>query len=170
MGRTHITWDGDEHEVLAGPDMQMIRRYSELAVLTPLKLFAFLGRQVELAPQRIDVLLLVVHPCELHHVIPDRRVSAVSPNHEVEADFDLLGSASSVAGLVLDFEPCSVGAEISTGQFVVEAEFDVGKGIENVEKTLVKTASVDGIDGLTMISVGRLEVSRSEIHTLPWVS
>lgn len=52
---------------------------------------------------------------------------------------------------------------------MVEVEFDVGKGIENVEKMFVKIVLVDGIDGLMMISVGCFEVLRSEIYIFLWV-
>lgn len=66
--KSYITRDGNEHEVLAGPDVQVVRRNSELGIGIFLILILVHGArgQVEFAPQSVDVLLLVIHSSKLH--------------------------------------------------------------------------------------------------------
>jgi hypothetical protein len=103
---------------------------------------------MELAPQRVDVLLLVVHPRKLHQVVADGRVRAVGANHEVKGDFDFPGAAVGGHVLVAGLEPGLVGLEVGARELVVEEELDVGQGVEDVQEACVEGASVDCIDGL----------------------
>ena len=121
--------DGNEHKVLAGPDVQVIRRYAELGIGVLLVLSHDTGWQMELAPQRVDVLLLVVHPRVLHQVVADGRVRAVGSNHEVKGDFNLPGAAVGGNVLVAGLEPGLVGLEVGARELVVEEELDVGQGV-----------------------------------------
>lgn len=90
------------------------------------------GPQLELAPQGIDVLLLIVHAGKLHEVIAHSRVRSVGPDHEIEADFNLPEAAVWRGDLVSCFKPGTAGIEVGSRQLVVEEELDVGYGVEDI--------------------------------------
>lgn len=69
--RLYLARNGDKHKLLAGPYMKIVRRYPELGHRTRVGR-CLLGLDLKLAPQRIDICLLVVHAGELHHMVPDR--------------------------------------------------------------------------------------------------
>ncbi len=69
---------------------QMCRWLGDILKLEARSWAAVSAEDLELAPQRVDVLLAVVHALKLHHVVPDGRVGAVGTDHEVEGDLDLV--------------------------------------------------------------------------------
>lgn len=81
---------GDEHELFSRPYMEMIRGYSEFRFLI---LGPFFWLDLELAPQGVDVLLLVIHPRIFHQMVPNGGVGTVSPYHEIERDFNFIRSS-----------------------------------------------------------------------------
>jgi hypothetical protein len=68
--KTYLAGNGDEHELLARPDVKMVGRYQKLGIQTRVGVCR-LGLDLELTPHGVDVLLLVVHARVLHHVVPD---------------------------------------------------------------------------------------------------
>lgn len=109
----------------------------------------------ELAPQRVDVLLLVVDPGKLHHVEAGGRVCPVGADEVVVRDLDLGRSAChtqvvGLGGFAWDaaFKPCFVGAEVRTCQLVVEEELDIRFALQLVEEGIVQGAPIDCIDRL----------------------
>ena len=146
--------DGDEHKGRAGPDVQVVRRDGERGV-------GGKGRDVELAPQRVDVLLLVVDARELHKVVAGGGVGAVGADEEVEVDFLLgvalvLGGGGGRLGRILGvvglgrvgavLEPGGVAVEVRAGELVVEEEGHIGHGFQGVEEAFVEPRAVDGVD------------------------
>lgn len=65
--------------------MQMIWGDAEVPIVR--------GRDAELTPQRIDILLTIVHAGELHHVVPGSGMRAICPDEKVKGHFDFEGSA-----------------------------------------------------------------------------
>ncbi len=106
------------------------------------------GFDMELAPQGVDVFLLVVHAGVLHHVIPDGRMGAIGPNHEVELDLDLSRAAGCGFFRASNLEPRLAGAEVSACQLVVEEDLDVGHLLQYVEELLVQPGAIYREDGL----------------------
>jgi hypothetical protein len=102
---------------------------------------------VELAPQRVDVVLAVVHLNVLHHVVAHSRVGAIGADHEVKVDLNLARPARCRLG-GHDFEPGLARLEVCAGELVAEEEADVGHVFEDVEQALVEAGAVDGIDCL----------------------
>lgn len=143
---TIFGWDRDEHELLAGPDVQMVGRDAELVERVG-RVEMRLRLDLEFTPEGIDVALLVVHTHELHHVVAHCRVSTVCAEHEVEGYLNFMGAAIRRRGAP-DFEPGLVASEVGAGELVVEKEFDVGHGLEHVKKAGVEPAAVDGEDCL----------------------
>lgn len=171
-------WNGNKHKVPAGPDVQVVRRDAESGIWI---LFVLAHhstrRQMELAPQRVNVLLLVVHPGKLHQVVPDGRVRAVGPNHEVKGDFNLPGPAVGGHVLVAGLEPGLVGPEVGARELVVEEELDVGQGVEDVQEACVEGASVNCVDGLCIFvsihvlnNIGYLICEREVLRRSPYPS
>ena len=141
---TYIACDGNEHEVLAWPNVEMIWRDPESMA----GVFGILPwGNLELAPQGVDVLLLVVHTAVLHHVVAHGGVGAVGADHEIEVDLDLLCATRGFGG-TLDLEPGPAGAEVGAGQLVVEEEAHVGHALEDVKQALIEPGPVNGEDGL----------------------
>ena len=116
---------------------------------------------MELAPERVDVLLLVVDTGEFHEVVARGGVGAIGADEEVEVDFFFGialvlgwrgGGLCGVLGVVglgsvgAVLEPCGVVIEVCTGELVVEEEGDVRHGFERVEKAFVQTGTVDSVD------------------------
>ena len=102
---------------------------------------------MEFAPQRVNILLLIVDAGELHEVIASGGVGAIGTNEEIEVDFFLgvpllLGwgwrGLRRVLGVVgfgrvgLVLEPGGVVFEVGAGELMVEKEGDVGHGFEGV--------------------------------------
>lgn len=98
---------------------------------------------MELAPQSVDILLLVIHSGVLHQVISYCRVCSVCTNQEVKPDFDFF-IAFSRSGFPAR-EPGFVVFEIGPSKFVVEEEFDVGHCLEFVQEKFVEPSSIGGI-------------------------
>lgn len=76
----------------------------------------------EFAPERVDVLLLVVHARVLHEMVTGGRVGTIGANEEVEGDFDFLPVAS--GGFRL--EPSFVVGEVCANELVIEEDLHVG--------------------------------------------
>ena len=72
--------DRDEHEGCAGPDVEVVGGDGERGVCGT-------WWDVEFAPERVDVLLLVVDAGELHEVVARGGVGAVGADEEIEVDF-----------------------------------------------------------------------------------
>lgn len=84
----HLARDGYEHEFLSRPNVQVIRRNAKArfkAGATRLHDWV----DLKLAPQGVDVFLLVVHSRELHEVISNGGMSSISSEHQVELHLDL---------------------------------------------------------------------------------
>lgn len=116
--------------------MQVVRGNAKVAV--------FRWRDAEFAPQRVDVLLLVVDTGELHHVEAASGVSTVRADKVVERDLDLGGSASDAQRVGLGsfagnatLEPCLVCTEVSASQLVVEEQLDIRRALQRVEEGIV---------------------------------
>jgi hypothetical protein len=77
---TYITGNSNEHEILARPNMQVIRRYPKLGHWIDC-VVRLLRLELELAPQSVNVLLLVVHAGKLHEMIANGRMGTISANH-----------------------------------------------------------------------------------------
>lgn len=101
------------------------------------------GGNLELAPESIDVFLLIVKSSELHHVVPRSGVCTICANKEVKIYFNLTVATRGGLGVTHDFEPGFVVVEISAGEFVVEEDLDVGHSFYFVEKDLVELTSVN---------------------------
>ena len=162
-----LAGDGDEHELLARPDVQVVRADAELrhgvgGVEVPPRL------DLELAPQRVDVPLLVVHARVLHHVVPHGRVRAIRAQHQVEGDLDLPRPA--VVAPVFDLEPGLALPEVRACELVVEEELHVGHALEHVEDALVQAAAVDGEDCLGTLAQDSPHGNCFVALTRPWTS
>lgn len=130
--RAILVRNGNEHEVSAGPDVQVVRGDAELGLECVVGGLVD-GLHAELAPHGVDEFLLVVDTRKLHDMVSRRRVRAVGSNHKVKVNLNLLVPAVGKE-LVLDFEPRLACLEVYTGQLVVEEYFDVGKVEELVEQ------------------------------------
>lgn len=112
---------------------------------------SFPWTDLELAPQGVDVLLVVLHARKLHHVIPDCRVCAVGSDHEVEVDFNLrISLRCERLGSVL--EPRRLAGEIRARKLVVEEEAHIGHLLQKVQEAFVQGTSVDCKYGLVSVS------------------
>lgn len=69
-------WEGDKHEFAARPDVQMVWRDAKFSIIG--------GRDAELAPQGVDVLLLEVEAGEFHHMKATCGVRPISTDEVVE--------------------------------------------------------------------------------------
>ena len=118
--------DSDEHERAAGPDVQMVGGDREGGASR---------RDMELAPESVDVFLLVGEAGVFHHVIAGSRVGTIGADEEIEVYRYLGGSfllslCRAVLGWVLGvidprslampFKPSGLLLEISSGELVVE--------------------------------------------------
>lgn len=104
---------------------------------------------MELAPELVDVFLLVGHGDELHEVVADGRMCAIRTDHEVEGDFDL--GAALLGGFRggVSVEPGELLAEVDGEELVVEEEFYIGHGFEVVEQGLVEACAVQSEEALS---------------------
>lgn len=89
--------------------------------------FYSLRLDTKLAPESVDILLLIVHPCELHHVVADCGMSTVSPYHEIKIDLDFKGPSVGDVLLITNLKPCFSGLEVGAGEFVIEEQLNVWK-------------------------------------------
>lgn len=87
---------------------------------------------MELAPERIDVVLGVGHASELHEMVANSRVGSIAAEHKIKGDFNLFGTIS-VGGCRSLFEPGFVGIKVGTSKLVVEEELHVWKSLELVK-------------------------------------
>lgn len=137
--------NSNEHKFVARPDMEMLRRdgKSRFRVLC---IMVFWG-DCKLAPQRVDVLLLIIHPGVFHHMIPCCGMSSISPYKKIKVDFDFLVSRTgdSIYWFPNDFEPGLPPLDISASELVVEVELHVGHGFKFVQEDLVETSTVSCI-------------------------
>lgn len=145
---THIAGNSNKHKVLAGPNVQVVGRYPEFGHWIGC-VVCMDGLELELAPQGVDVLLLVVHPSKLHEMIPHSGMSTVGSNHEIESDVDLLGTRILGRAAVLHLKPRLASTIVCARELVVEEELDIGHALENVEKPLVESRTVNGVDCLS---------------------
>lgn len=121
----HITGNGNEHEILAWPNMQVIRRHPELGHW--IGCVVCLDRlEMELTPQSVNVLLVVVHPGKLHKVVANSRMGTISANHEIKGDVNLLVTRLLGRFSVSDFKPSFASAIVCACKLVVEEQLDVG--------------------------------------------
>lgn len=110
--------DGDEHPVATGPDVEVVGGDWEFGRRGGVDV----GRDGEFAPQRVDVLLLIVHARILHEVVAGGGVGAISTNEEVESDFEFL----LVARGGFRLEPGFVVGKVCADELVVEENLYVG--------------------------------------------
>ena len=113
---------------------------------------------LELAPQRVDVPLLIIYPCELHEVIPHGGVCSVGTHHEIEADLDLSRPIFQRPVGLPNLEPGFAFLELGTRQLVVEEELDIGHGREDIQQLLVEISPVSREYCLVPESVSVAEV------------
>lgn len=120
--------------------MEMIRGNRKLrGCLSNRNIFS--GLDLELAPQGVDVFLLIVHAGEFHHVVPHCRMGTVCAEHQVEVHLNLIGAVGA-------FEPCLACAEVSPNQLMTKEERHVWQALEHVEQPPIEIATVDGEDRL----------------------
>jgi hypothetical protein len=171
----YLARDCDEHESLPGPDMKMIRGDSEsrgwargIRILVRL--------DGELAPQGVDIILLVIDPAVFHHVISDCRVCSISTDHEVKIDRNLPGTAYCRLVPIIDFQPSLMRPEVCPSQLVIEEDFDVWQRLKNVKQTLVEIAPVNCENCLGSMVSMRIPQNDQDWkdwptkRTLPWTS
>lgn len=107
--------------------MQMVGRELE-AVCSSFDVIFRSGSNSELAPQSVNVFLLVGDPCVLHEVKTNCRVGAVCTDHEVEGDFEFFLPVSrdrfSVVA-VLPLEPGAIMFKVRASKFTVEVKVDI---------------------------------------------
>lgn len=142
LQKPNLARDCDEHELLPRPNVEVVGRDAKArldaaATAAQVARFCRLRKWADLkfAPQRVDVLLLVVHARELHEVVADSRVGPISPDHQVELNLDLLRAirrAEARATRVASFEPGLAFPEVCAGKLVVEEKLDIGHGLEDV--------------------------------------
>lgn len=126
--------NSNEHKRFPRPDVKMVGRDGKRA------LGGVWGND-KLAPEGVDIFLLVVDPGVLHHMVPCGGVSAIRSNKDIEGNRNLSGavlvlfsrsSLCRILGMVCPgntgtlFEPCEVFVEVSTSKLVVEVESHVG--------------------------------------------
>ena len=111
--------NGDEHEFVPGPDMEMVRRDGEPGFRV---VFAMISSwNSKLTPQRVDIFLLIVHAGVLHHVKSYCGMGAVCANEEVKGDFYLFISRLKCFLLCPGhFEPGLLPLEVGSGKLVAE--------------------------------------------------
>ena len=80
------------------------------------------GGEGEFAPERVDVLLLIVHARVFHEVVAGGGVGTIGADEEVECDFEFLLVACGGVRL----EPGFVVGEVCADQLVVEEDLHVG--------------------------------------------
>jgi len=90
---------------------------------------------MELAPELVDVLLLVGHGDVFHQMVADGGVGTVCTNHEVEGDF-YFGAARGVRGGT-SFEPCKFLLQVDAQELVAKVKSHVGHRFEMVQESLV---------------------------------
>lgn len=78
------------------------------------------GFNTKLAPECINVLLLIVHSSEFHHMVAHRRVRPIGSYHQIKLDLYLKRPAIGGVFLVTDFEPRLSSLKVSAGEFVIE--------------------------------------------------
>lgn len=109
----------DKHETAGRPNMQMIRRDGKVPGLG--------RRHGELAPKTVDILLMIVHPGELHHVVPGGGVGSICSDEEIKRHLDLsVAIGWGDVGHVHDFEPCLLLPEVRACQLMLKEELDIG--------------------------------------------
>lgn len=109
--------------------MQVVRGDAEIAILS--------WRNAELAPQCIDVLLLIIHPGKFHHVVSCCRMGSIRADHEVKVNFDFWHAVRRIwkRSLARDttFEPRFAGIEIGPGQFMIKEELHIRRAFQLIE-------------------------------------
>ena len=87
---------------------------------------------MELAPQRIDVFLLVIHACVFHQVVPSGGMCSIGSDEKVEGYFYLFVSCPGRGFGARGCEPGFACLEIGAGELMVEVEGYVWEGFELV--------------------------------------
>lgn len=90
-------------------------------------MFRLPGFDAKFAPESVNVLLLVVHPRELHHMIADCGVCTICSYHEIKSDLDFKGPVIGDVLLIPYFEPCLSCLKVSTGELMIEEQSDIRK-------------------------------------------
>jgi hypothetical protein len=111
------------------------------------------GRNLEFAPERIDVLLMIVHTNELHHMVSHGGVCTISTDHKVEIDLDLRSAASRWRRILRapELKPSLSFPEVGTGKSVVEEECHIWHPLEYVQQALVQSTPIDSKDSLETV-------------------
>ena len=125
--------------------MEVVRRYAKIDICGAGARIGgglFNRFDLELAPQRVDVTLLVVYPRKLHEVVSDGGVGSVGAQHEVEIDLDLFRPTLRRAAGLSNLEPSLALLEVGPRQLVVEEELDIGHGLEDIQQLLVEIGPV----------------------------
>lgn len=89
------------------------------------------GVDAKLAPQGVNILLLVVHAGKLHHVVADSRVCAIGANHDVKVNFHLARAAARGESVAV-LDPGLALAKVGAGELVVKVEFYIGEVLEGI--------------------------------------
>lgn len=145
MDGTCVAGNGYEHKVVAWPDVKVVGGYPELGLHAGRGDVLWL--YLELAPQRVDVLLLIVHAGVLHHMVSHGRMSTVGADHQVKCNL-LLARLLRWPAAALHLEPGLGPSEIRPHQLVVEEKGDVWHFLEHVKQAFVEAAAINGEDGL----------------------
>lgn len=98
---------------------------------------------MEFTPQRVDVLLLIIHAGEFHQMVSDGRVSPICPNHEIKIYLNLPRAPVGRRDYVTHFKPRFASAEVGTCQFVVEEQLDVRQRVQYIKKALIQARPVN---------------------------
>lgn len=96
----------------------------------------------ELAPEDIEVLVLVVHARDLHHMVADSRVRAVSTEHNVKLDLYARGEPVSI------LHQGHAAMKVGMDELMVEEQLYVEKPVEAVKKVGIESCPIDGEVGL----------------------
>ena len=164
---THLVGQGDEHEFLPRPDVQVIRLHQELSrsdLFTPRPLVRLaLGRHVQLDVIVIDEVLFQIDPLDAHHLLPDLAPTPITPDDQVEivrlaldggvvylvvVPFVFVGLDALPGVLVrlAGFRVGGPGGPVDMGEFRRKVQSDVGW--QALDETQVEERSGERVDAL----------------------
>lgn len=144
----YLAWYSNKHELLSRPYVQMVWRYFEFGFVIG---DASVWLDGELAPDCVNIRLLVIHSHVFHQVVANGRVCSISSQHEVELDFNLFRSTR---GCVMStfFKPGLSLPEVCTSELVIKEELNIGHLLEDIQKTLVEIGSINSKDCLWQLA------------------
>ena len=164
---TDLVGQGDEHEFLPRPDVQIIRLHQELSrsdLFAPRPLVRLaLGRHVQLDVIVIDEMLFQIDPLDAHHLLPDLAPTAITPDDQVEIVrlardggvvylvvipfvFVGLDALPGVLVRLARFRMGGPGGPVDMGEFRRKVQSDVGW--QALDETQVEERSGERVDAL----------------------